>query len=213
MSSTTKVGLEASRPANARSRGSRYIASDTNREWVSDGVDWIETTGGGGGAADIGFGDVLTFGNMIATIHANNTQQNLKLGGGDYSLSIANPLPVDAWVSGVLWMPAIFVQSDAYVGPMHYREQLNVSGGTIALGSALVSAGSMDAGVTGPAPPDGQLFLPEIARPFGIEVASGDSATLDVTHLLYLADDGSAGTYQISFNGSPRLVYSGVPLA
>lgn len=44
----TRVGLAADRPTSAK-RGNRYVASDTNQEWVGDGSEWIETTGGGGG--------------------------------------------------------------------------------------------------------------------------------------------------------------------
>lgn len=58
----TKVGLAADRP-NLPSRGKRYIAKDTNQEWVGDGTDWIETTGAGagGGGSDLQILQLLAY--------------------------------------------------------------------------------------------------------------------------------------------------------
>lgn len=48
--SRTKIGLAANRPSATNRRGQRYVARDTNQEWVSDGEEWIETTATGGGS-------------------------------------------------------------------------------------------------------------------------------------------------------------------
>jgi len=71
----TKIGLAANRPPSM-SNGGRYVARDTNQEWVWDGSEWVEVTsaGGGGGIEYVGEvrvvadGDVdLTAGSTSAT--------------------------------------------------------------------------------------------------------------------------------------------------
>lgn len=87
--SRTKIGLAANRPSAGNRKGQRYVAYDTNQEWVSDGTDWIETTSAGGAA-----GRQLVDYASVAGSGYPSWQNGISGGGGYGDPSVAtSPVP------------------------------------------------------------------------------------------------------------------------
>ncbi len=162
--SATKVGPAADLPPAGRSRGSRYVADDTNQEWVSDGTEWIETTGGGGDVVkqSVMAYNAATYPPTNAIDVADGAFTDLLAASGVLSTSITNPSDDDAMiVVASLSLPNLNLSSrDAGGAPtskavdaMRIAVLTHVqSGGDATEGDSIAIPDGVSAAIMGPLP-------------------------------------------------------------
>lgn len=199
-------GLAADRPAAyLGNKGLFYIATDTDVVSLSDGSQWVDLGGGGGGLPSAG-GQSISEG-IVATLLTDNTPKEL-LDPTDLTVDVVVPNGSDYWVTVTYQTPSVLVTNN-----------------DVDMTLTTVSSFVLDAVSSTQALPQdyfqqelvgftnsSSIILPSLTKTLGFQVLGGSTTTVGIHQLLDITDNTTDKTLDLTQLVPASITYSAVPV-